>query len=252
MCLIVLAWRPGQALPLVVAANRDEFFARPTAAAAWWPGAPDCFGGRDLEAGGTWFGVTRSGRFAALTNIRDPKRHRLDAPSRGQLVSSALLATTPALATLTALTPQALACNGCNLLVCDGETLASLDNARGVSQVLAAGVFGLSNHHLDTPWPKLLTARNGLEEVLAADDVPDREALFAILADRQRMADDLLPDTGVPLEWERALSSVFVSAPGYGTRSSTVLFMDAQGRFDFEERSFGPNGEETGRVHQRT
>jgi uncharacterized protein with NRDE domain len=220
MCLILVAWRAHPEFPLVVAANRDEFFARPTTTASFWPGS-GILAGRDLQAGGTWMGVSPSGRFAALTNFRDPARHRDDAKSRGQLVADFLVAEAPAQAWLEQLRADSGRYNPFNLIVGDASALACLSSVTGEVRDLAPGVFGLSNHLLDTPWPKVEAAKSSLSGALSA--LSNDGALFDLLRDDSVHPDELLPRTGISLEWERLLSAAFVKAPGYGTRSSTVL-----------------------------
>lgn len=246
MCLILLAYRAHPLYHLVVAANRDEFFQRPAATADWWDEQPDLLAGRDLEAGGTWLGVTRSGRCAALTNFRDPPAHRPDAPSRGGLVTGFLQGTATPADYLAALLPQADHYNGFNLLVADRETLHGYCNRGGGVTPLEPGVHGISNGLLNEPWPKVTRGRAALSQALADD--PDPVALFTLLADRTRAPDAQLPDTGIGAEWERLLSSRFIAAPGYGTRCSTVLLWDVAGQVRFVERSYDAQGEVTGTV----
>lgn len=238
MCLIVIGWQAHPDFPLVVAANRDEFYARPTAPAGHWPGHPEVIGGRDLEAGGTWLGVTGNGRFAAVTNVREPgaPKGRL---SRGELTRGFLLADVAADRYLAGVDGSAY--SGFNLLASDGETLWYASNRDGGPRSLRPGIYGLSNHLLDTPWPKLVTARQRFAEALRA--LPATDGFFGILADDEMVADQHLPQTGVPLEWERRLSAIFVHSETYGTRASTVLTRDNGGRIRLDERSFGPNGE---------
>ncbi|MDI9779227.1 NRDE family protein [Pseudomonas putida] len=244
MCLIVFAWRPGHTLPLIVAANRDEFYARPTQALAAWDDAPGVYAGRDLEAGGTWLGVGPQGRFAALTNIRDPGQV-LGPRSRGELVATYLQGELGVEAYLDQVASCSDQYSGFNLLVGDGRQLGYL-HARDVApRLLEAGVYGLSNAGLDTPWPKLVKARTGLEAVLESAD-PQR--LLALLADNEPAADAELPETGVGVATERLLSSVFIASQNYGTRASTVLIVDEQGRRQLIERSFGPFGGHLGEV----
>jgi uncharacterized protein with NRDE domain len=250
MCLIVLAWEASPAFRLALAANRDEFFARPTAPAAWWADAPDVFAGRDLEAGGTWLGVTRTGRFAALTNFRDlsvPKK--ATAPSRGALVSEFLRSEETARAFLSRLRGGADSFEGFNLVVADGSDLFSFSNVEGEPALLAPGVYGLSNHLLETPWPKVTAARARLEHALAeAQDAEELEGrLLALLGDRSLASDVTLPETGLPLEWERALSAAFVVLPDYGTRASTSVVATKEG-IRFVERAFGECGVPLGDV----
>lgn len=237
MCLIVVGWRVHPDYPLIVAANRDEFYARPTAFADYWADAPEILGGRDLEAGGTWLGVARSGRFAAVTNVREPGaakgRH-----SRGRLTQAFLASQQSASDYVCQL--QSGDYSGFNLLVGDGRSLWYFSNRSAMPQELMPGVYGLSNHLLDSPWPKLLTARLGFAQALAK--LPDRAALFDVLADDEVVPDSELPSTGVPLEWERRLSAIFVRSAEYGTRASTVVTMAGDGQIVFEERSFSQHG----------
>ncbi len=239
MCLILVAWRVHPDYPLVVAANRDEFFARPTAPAAFWQDAPQVLAGRDLDAGGTWMGVTCSGRFAALTNFRDPAQMRSGVPSRGALVADFLTGDETPEAYLERTADHGRQCNGYNLLVGDGETLWWASNMGGAARALTPGVYGVSNHLLDTPWPKVGAGKTALAEAL--DDLPKDEALFALLRDDGVHPDEHLPQTGVPLEWERLLSSAFVRSPGYGTRSSTVYCLGRDGRTSFDEQTWLPD-----------
>ena len=247
MCLIVFAWRPGHAQPLIVAANRDEFYARPSLPLAQWPEAPQVHAGRDLEAGGTWLGVGANGRFAALTNIRDP--HQPPArKSRGELVAQFLNGEMPIDDYLADVVRRSLEYAGFNLLIGNANELWHY-NAQGTEAVmLQPGVYGLSNAGLDTPWPKLLKARAALETVL---DNPQPEALLALLSDAQVAPFAELPDTGVGLATETLLSSVFIASQSYGTRASTALIVHADGTRHLVERSFGPYGGHLGEVEIR-
>ena len=238
MCLILLAWRAHPDYPLVVAANRDEFFARRTAAADFWKDAPQILAGRDLEAGGTWLGITRQGRFAALTNFRDPACNRQGVPSRGELVSRYLGGSEPPQAFLQALAPVAANYNGFNLMFGDRDSLWYFSNCGEGAGQLAPGIYGLSNHLLDTPWPKVARGKSALNAALHA--LPDDKPLFDLLRDDRIAPDDALPRTGVSLEWERLLSAAFISTSGYGTRSATVLLMNASGNVHFVEQGFLP------------
>ncbi|MFJ4390165.1 NRDE family protein [Pseudomonas soli] len=244
MCLIVFAWRPGTARPLIVAANRDEFYARPTQALGNWEDAPGVHAGRDLEAGGTWLGVGPNGRFAALTNIRDP-RQPLGPRSRGELVAAYLQGELGVEAYLDQVASRSDQYSGFNLLVGDGERLGYLHAREPAPRLLEPGVYGLSNAGLDTPWPKLLKARSGLEGLLEDADL---QQLLTLLGDAQPAPDGELPETGVGLATERLLSSVFIASQNYGTRASTVLIVDDQGRRRMIERSFGPFGGHLGEV----
>lgn len=244
MCLILVAWQAHPEYPLVVAANRDEFFKRPTAPASFWRGGK-VLAGRDLEAGGTWMGTTVDGRFAALTNFRAPELHRDGAASRGQLVADFLRGDEAPIAWLDKHGRDAARYNPFNLLVGDRQTLACLSNTDGKVRELVPGVYGLSNHLLDTPWPKLSAAKSSLSRALEA--LPDDRPLFDLLRDDSIHPDDTLPRTGVSLEWERLLSAAFVKAPGYGTRSSTVLIVSRGGTPVFDEQTWLKDGQAGGR-----
>jgi uncharacterized protein with NRDE domain len=236
MCLILVAWRAHPDYPLVVAANRDEFFARRTAAASFWPDRK-ILAGRDLQAGGTWLGIHHgTGRFAALTNYRDPARQRDGLTSRGLLVTDFLTSDTPATSWLEGLARRATDYNGFNLMAGDANSLACLASITGEVRILQPGIYGLSNHLLDSPWPKVEVAKSALATALNA--VPDDSPLFSLLHDDTIHPDDALPRTGVSLEWERLLSSAFVRAPGYGTRCSTVVMVGNDGTTVFDEQTW--------------
>ncbi|MBS3936529.1 MAG: NRDE family protein [Sulfuritalea sp.] len=247
MCLVLVAWRNHPEYPLVVAANRDEFYQRPTAPAAFWPDHPQLLAGRDLEAGGTWLGITRQGRFAALTNFRDPTRQQPQAPSRGRLVADFLTGDRAIDDCLDSL--DASACNGFNLLLGDGEKLVAFSNVSNERHELEPGIYGLSNALLDTPWPKVGAGKTALEAALNA--LPDEHRLWALLRDDRTHPDDALPATGVPLEWERLLSAAFVLSPDYGTRSSTILTLSAGTAVTFDEQTWLAGGVAGGRVRFR-
>jgi uncharacterized protein with NRDE domain len=236
MCLILLAWRMHPDYPLVVAANRDEFFARPTAGAGFWADHPAVLAGRDLEAGGTWMGVTRSGRFATLTNYRSPQHHQVGRPSRGKLVADFLTGSQPPERYLRDTADFGQTCNGYNLLVGDGQSLYCASNVSGQVHALEPGVYGLSNHLLDTPWPKVGAGRTALEQALGS--LPTQQALFDLLGNELIHPDEQLPATGVPLEWERLLSAAFIRSADYGTRTSTVLCCRTDGMISYDEQTW--------------
>jgi uncharacterized protein with NRDE domain len=252
MCLVLLASHTHSAYRLVVAANRDERFDRPASPAAWWADAPHVLAGRDLQGRGTWMGVARDGRWAAVTNVREPSvPQRRDAPSRGWLVSDFLRFGEPPEAFLARLAPRADEWNGFNLLVGDAAGAWWLSNRAPGPRPVAPGVHGLSNALLDTPWPKVERGREDLARILAGPEAELESGLFRTLALRDPAPDARLPDTGVGLEWERLLSSLFISIPGYGTRASTLLLVRHDGRVRFIERTIVPDdGEWTEARHE--
>lgn len=265
MCLIGLALDAHPRYALVIAANRDEFHDRPAAPLAWWqpPGdAPALLSGRDLEAGGTWMGVSGHGRVGLLTNVRNPRRRRAGAPSRGALVTDWLATARP----VDALWPD-FAARGCNPFNLIGGDLKSgfwwwADDRSERPRALGSGVFGLSNAALDTPWPKVERLKAALSEALATRDHGPREdappllqSLWDALADRRGAPDERLPDTGVGLERERWLAPAFIAAPEghYGTRCSTVLIgerLGADWQLAVWERSFDRRGGLQGERHE--
>ena len=237
MCLILLAWQVHPGYPLVVAANRDEFFARPAAPAEFWADHPSVLAGRDLSAGGTWMGVAGNGRFAALTNHRGLSHARNDAPSRGPLVANFLGGAEPPETCCKRLAGQdGRPYNGFNLLVGDCDKLFWVSNVSGEARQLPAGIYGLSNELLDTPWPKVEQSKSALAKALQA--LPDDQPLFQLLLDDTTYPDDMLPRTGIDMEWEKLLSAAFVRGPGYGTRCSTVLLRERTGNILFDEQTW--------------
>lgn len=249
MCLLLLALESHPTFRLVVAANRDEFYDRPAAAAGFWSDNPSILAGRDLDAGGTWLGVTLDGRFAALTNFREPGKHRTEVPSRGRLVETFLQENTSAEGYVERLARTERNYNGFSLVVWDGRRLAYGSNRDdGGPRVLEPGIYGLSNGTLDEPWPKVTRAKTLLEEALEGSGDGLQARLFTLLGDRNEAPDEALPRTGLPVAWERALSPIFVTAGRHGTRCSTVLLLHAEGRAEFEERSFSSDGRPAGRV----
>lgn len=247
MCLIAFAWRPDHALPLVLAANRDEFYERASLPLGEWPDAPGLYAGRDLQAGGTWLGVNRRGCFAALTNIRDPRQAK-GARSRGELPVEFLRGELGAEAFLATLQPRAGHYSGFNLLLGDRHGLYYFNSREGLGKAVPPGLYGLSNAELDTPWPKVLRVTERLAGRLAE---PQPERLLELLRDRSQPPRVLLPDTGIGIDWEMLLASVFIVGPGYGTRSSSALLLDAQGGVQLVERRYDSQGETAGesRVH---
>lgn len=238
VCLILLSFKDHPRYPLLLAANRDEFYERPSAPVSFWHETPNILAGMDMKSGGTWLGITRKGRIAALTNYRDPASFKDNAPSRGWLVGEYLAGQENPKQYLKRIAPRADRYNGFSLIVGDVSRLYCFSNRGKNVTELSPGLYGLSNHLLDTPWPKVERGKKALASFLDETEALDFENIFKILSDRSRADDDRLPDTGVGLEWERILSSVFIESPSYGTRTSTVLTVDRKDNVVLEERSF--------------
>ena len=262
MCLIAFALAADPRYRLILIGNRDEFHDRPAQTLQWWPDAPGIAGGRDLQAGGTWLGVHRRGRVAAITNVREPSAPAPtgDEPSRGELPRGFLDGDATPIDHAHALAgpphPPIAAYRGFNLLMFAASRRGSvegawLSNRHAAPLALKPGIYGLSNHLLDTPWPKVTALKGALADGLASCDHQElTERLFAALADTRPARDDRLPDSGLPRARERALSAAFVDDPGYGTRASTVLLIDAQGMLTVEERSWSRHGPAAGPAAQ--
>jgi len=251
MCLAIVALDAHPHYRVVIAANRDEFHARPAAPAHWWPS--DLLAGRDLTGGGAWFGVSRSGRWALVTNFREGIPRDPRAPSRGELVTRALLDRSPPLPCAAAIACDGARYHGFNLLVGeigdslsdDRSTAAYASNRASGAISLSAGIHGLSNHLLDTPWPKLVRAKARLADALDGQAL-DLAAAFTLLADREPAGDATLPMTGLSRQRERMLSSAFIVSPEYGTRCSTVFTLARDGGAHLIERSFDAAGNMSG------
>jgi uncharacterized protein with NRDE domain len=237
MCLIVFAYNVHPSYRLILAANRDEFYERPSSPADFWEDHPQVLAGRDLKNGGTWLGVTREGKFAAITNYRDPSTLKSGAPSRGKLVSRYISGSQDAGNYLKSIFTQTSKYNGFNLLLSDVNDLFVYSN-RGEKQKLESGIYGLSNNLLNSPWPKVVRSKKMLKEALDKKGADLEEALFAMLADRHVPPDKKLPATGIGLEWERLLSTIFIETPIYGTRSSTILLIGKNRSVKFVEKVF--------------
>jgi uncharacterized protein with NRDE domain len=246
MCLILVVWRRHPQYPCLIAATRDEFHSRSAEPAHWWHDRPQILAGRDLVAGGTWLGLSRTGRFAALTNYRSPQHRRTDVPSRGSLVTDALESQGTALDDLGGLQRVGPGYNGFNLIFSDGQSLAVHESVRDVGRVLAPGIYGLSNHVLDTPWPKVERAKERLHALL--DRTIDPSSVLELLRDDRPARDEDLPGTGMSLEWERLLSSAFIRGSDYGTRCSTIIRIDQGGKVYFDEWTWDASGSESGRA----
>lgn len=254
MCLLAVAWNAHPRYRLVLAANRDEFHARPTAPVARWDGDPPIIAGRDLQAGGTWLGVGPDRRLGVVTNFREPSRPAPGAPSRGELIPGFLANGHGPDEFLGGVAARAAGYAGFNLLLADRRQLWYASNRTGsFARPLAAGIYGLSNGLIDTPWPKLRRLRAGLEAWVQADPAPHAatNALLALLADDSPADPSELPQTGLPPEWEQRLSAPFVRHPDYGTRCSTVVLIGHDGAVELVERRFDPSGAVTGETGWR-
>ena len=239
MCLLLAAHERHSDYRLIIAANRDEFYDRPAAAAAFWDDHADILGGRDLQGGGTWLAVNRAGAFAAITNVRRPTSN--DAPrSRGLIVNDYLTRTRTAQAFVDTLVETGHHYEGFNVLAGDATSLAWYSNRVEESEMLSPGIYGLSNHLLDTPWPKVTRIKADFLNAQTLSEAELIEALFASLGNGEQAPDEDLPDTGFSLEFERFLAPIFVTGEAYGTRCSTIVLITYSGHLTFIERRFGP------------
>jgi uncharacterized protein with NRDE domain len=246
MCLILFAWQVHPRYPLVMAANRDEFHARPAAAADFWPQEPELLAGRDLQAGGTWLGVTRGGRFAAVTNYREPLAPEVPLErSRGELVRGYLAGGDPPATHARTVLRAGSAYRGFSLLLGTRQALVQVSNRQDAAEDVGAGCHGLSNHLLDTEWPKVKSGRARLQSLLGGERV-EPEALLALLADRSTAPGEMPAAVGADEPRRHLMNHFFIVSPDYGTRSSTVLLLERTGAFEFVERRFAPDGSETG------
>lgn len=237
MCLILFSWKNHDNYKLVLAANRDEFYARPTSAADFWKDHPDVLAGRDLQAGGTWLGLTKSGRFAAITNYRDPSIHKENAPSRGALTTDFLLGSETPGDYLKRISEEGDQYYGFNLLIGDQVELWYYSNMAGKPESLKPGSYGLSNALLETSWPKVGLGKKLFTESVNGNE-PDQSKLLDALSNDSKPNDEDLPSTGIPYEWEKAISSIFIETETYGTCCSTILLIDQENNARFVERSY--------------
>ena len=241
MCLILFAYQAHPIYKLIVAANRDEFLGRPTAPVHYWEDRTDILAGRDLEKMGTWMGVTIRGRFAALTNYRDPKEVTEGKRTRGELVTDALKHNGNVEGYMKDLRERKDLYPGYNLLAGDGNELFYFSNKGQELQKIVPGIYGVSNHLLNTEWPKVQKGKAGMSKMINGDQEGLIERLLGILQDTDQAPDELLPNTGVSLEWERSLSPLFIKSENYGTRSSTVMLMSDK-EIHYVERVFSMEG----------
>lgn len=236
MCLIIFQYKQHDKYKLIVAANRDEFYGRPAKEAHIWEDHPNILAGRDLQQMGTWLGVSKSGRFSALTNYRDPSLPEIGKISRGALVKDSLVTESSPEDFLKAIDPESY--TGFNILLGDTENLYYYSNLHQEIVEITPGTHGLSNHLLNTPWPKVVKGKKSLETYLDTAQDVDPDALFELLRDSEQADDTDLPDSGVTLEFERMLSPMFIKTPEYGTRSATVLLIDYDNNVTFAERTY--------------
>ncbi|WP_349407437.1 NRDE family protein [Pseudalkalibacillus sp. SCS-8] len=241
MCVLFFAFKVHDDYPLIVAANRDEFYERPTAPLHFWEDDPSILAGRDLKEMGTWMGISKQGRFAALTNFRDPSESTENKRSRGELVSDFLQNGEEPLEFLKQKQLERHEYRGYNLIVGNSEVLFYYSNVQNEIRKLQRGIYGLSNHFLDTPWPKVMKGKEDMERCLSGTTVIDQECLFNILDNRDPAEQHRLPDTGIGLEWEKKLSPIFIETEKYGTRSSTVLTVKSDRHVNVTERSVKDN-----------
>ncbi len=237
MCLIFISINNHPTYKLIIAANRDEFYNRKTAAADFWEDKPQILGGRDLEASGTWMAMTKTGRIGMITNYRDPQNINPFAPSRGELVSNYLENGVQGLSYLNSIESKAKEYNGFNFIVGTQDELWYLSNYKNGIDKLEPGLYGLSNHLLETPWPKIIRGKEKLAPLLK-ERIIDAKNVFEILYDGEQAMDENLPNTGIGLEKERMLSSMFIKSPNYGSRCSTVVLIDHRNQVQLTERVY--------------
>ncbi|MGI9271124.1 MAG: NRDE family protein [Woeseiaceae bacterium] len=243
MCLIVLAFKTDSRFPLIVAGNRDEFHARPTHDAGWWSDQQDVLGGRDLQAGGTWLALHRAGRFAAVTNYRDAQPTRRGKRSRGHLVTEFLNSEQSPIDYVNSIEGDDY--SGVNLLVSDGQSLACFSNRDGIARELPAGIYGLSNATLDTPWEKVSRSKEALQKLLDENAV-NETSLMRLLADRDKGPVSEVRSDRLPFASAHAITAPFIVLPEYGTRCSTVVLGDQDGKWSLLERRFDAVGNKSG------
>jgi uncharacterized protein with NRDE domain len=247
MCLVVVAFGVHPDYPLIVAGNRDEFHARPTREAQWWPDNADIFGGRDLQAGGTWLALHREGRFATVTNFRDAQQEAAGRKSRGELVTSFLEGELAPLEYLATIDENAYA--GFNLFVSNGSELAYMSNRGIAPTVLKSGIYGLSNATLDTPWSKVERSKNLMRKLVEKDAI-DETTLLRLLDDRNKGPLDEVETGRLPFDKAHALTSPFIVLPDYGTRSSSIVMCNSSGGWQFAERRFTADGTVSGETRR--
>ncbi len=246
MCLIALAYKQHPNYPFLLSANRDEFYKRPARAAHYWDEHPQLLAGRDIEAGGTWLGMTTSGQFAAITNYREEGSIGKTYPlSRGELSRNFLTGNQPAEAFLESIRDNDKSYAGFNLLLMDDTGLFCYSNRDSNIMTLEPGLYGLSNHQIDTPWPKVKRAKSCFEETLKHNEV-SHDQLFLTISDSRPVGEDELPEINfdMDIEWAKQVSAQFIKSEDYGTRASTTILINKQGQVQFRERNFLASGQE--------
>ena len=242
MCLILLAYKQHPKYKLILIANRDEFYERPTKEAQWWSSKEEILAGKDLEGGGSWLGINRSGKFAALTNYRDPFNIKNKAPTRGHLVTNYLENRQDDITYMGSLERRGHSYNGFNLLFGDANQVNYYSNYHKSVMGLEAGIYGLSNALLDTPWPKVVKGKEKLKRLIENGNDFSIENAFENLCDSALAEDDKLPDTGIGYDREKAISSMFIETSDYGTRCSSIILIDYDNKVSFHEKSYIPEG----------
>jgi len=250
MCIILFSYKNHETYDLILAANRDEFRDRPTQALTYWPDSPHVLAGRDLLNNGTWMGISKTGRFAALTNFRRPSAMKMNSPSRGALVKDFLVENIPVMDYLESIQSVAKDYSGFNLIVGDMKQLYYVSNCKDGVQQISPGLHGLSNSFINTPWPKVETGKQKLDSCLSVDHEPDIKKIFQILSDDTRAADEQLPNTGVGLEWERLMSPIFISDSFYGTCSQSIILISKNGHVTFYEQTIHRDSNHKGSVRK--
>lgn len=242
MCLTAFAFKTDPDYPLVIIANRDEFYNRPTKDAHRWNSKTGIIAGKDLMAGGIWTGINQYGKIALLTNYRDPSLHKESQISRGNIPLDFLKSHLGTQTFLEKLEGDQNQYNGYNLIAGDSTRLFYTSNMETGYRALSPGFYGLSNHLLDSPWPKTERVKNAMQNHLRYCDQLSIDTLLDILKDRKKAADEDLPETGIPVEWERELSSVFIQSETYGTRASTIILVNKEGQLIFVEQNYTDQG----------
>lgn len=255
MCVVFVSFCQLPDYPLVLASNRDEFYQRPTTSAQFWNKCPGLLSGKDLQSGGTWLGFHRNGRFAALTNYRQFPSEKNDFTSRGWLVRDYLCGIDSPKNYLEKIQDSARDYDGFNLLLgqigyAEAHQLWYYSNRQNNICSLDTGLYGLSNHLLDTPWPKVVKGKQAMKKILDKQEPLSSDSFFAFLADSTQYPDEMLPDTGIGIEWERLLSSIFIESPTYGTRTSTAIVVNNTGEINFAEKTIVPS-ESTPKINLR-